>query len=74
VAGRGFAVADVHARGAAAGGDAYLQQLGSADQRDVRCGLVDVLGVVQDGYREIFSGWLSWVAIFGIFIVVTLFL
>ncbi|WP_327109292.1 hypothetical protein [Nonomuraea glycinis] len=36
--------------------------------------VVGVVGMAQDGYREIFLGWLSWVAIFGIFIVVTFFL
>jgi hypothetical protein len=36
--------------------------------------VIGVVGMFQDGYREIFSGWLSWVAILGIFIVVTFFL
>ena len=36
--------------------------------------VVAMVGMAQDGYREFFLGWLSWVAIFGIFIVVTFFL
>lgn len=36
--------------------------------------VVGVVGTVRYGYREFFSGWLSWVAIFGFLIVVTLFL
>ncbi|MET8001717.1 hypothetical protein [Nonomuraea glycinis] len=43
----------------------------------VACSVLAVVGVVgmaQDGYREISFGWLSWVAVFGIFIVVAFYL